>query len=324
MQAAADTIKAAVTGEKTSATGLKEYQRGYKPEPKAEKEAQGGEGSRPPGKQSVMIDQPLDDILADGSLYKGTGKFEGKVWLITGGDSGIGRSAAILAAYEGANVAIVYLPQEQQDAENVRNYINEKTQGIRKTLLLPLDLKSEANCIKAVQDTVANFGRLDVLFNNAAQQLENHDLLTLDSKQWEDTFQLNMHSFFYMTKAAVPHLQKVKGSIVNNASVNAFVGRPDLLDYTSTKGAIVSFTRGCANQLASKDIRVNAVAPGPIVTPLVHSTFSAENIAGVNSGPLERPGQPVEVATGVIFLASNLASYVTGNTLHINGGMFVH
>ncbi|TKA55530.1 hypothetical protein B0A53_02706 [Rhodotorula sp. CCFEE 5036] len=324
MQAAADTLKAAVTGEKTSATGLKEYQRGYKPDPKGEKEAQGGEGSRPPGKQSVMLDQPLDDILADGSLYKGTGKFEGKVWLITGGDSGIGRSAAILAAYEGANVAIVYLPQEQKDAENVRDYINEKTSGLRKTLLLPLDLKSEANCIKAVQETVANFGRLDVLFNNAAQQLENQDLLTLDSKQWEDTFQLNMHSFFYMTKAAVPHLQKVKGSIVNNASVNAFIGRPDLLDYTSTKGAIVSFTRGCANQLASKDIRVNAVAPGPIVTPLVHSTFSADNIAGVNSGPLERPGQPVEVATGVIFLASNLASYITGNTLHINGGMFVH
>ncbi|KAG0657431.1 hypothetical protein C6P46_006505 [Rhodotorula mucilaginosa] len=348
MQAAADTLKAAVTGEKTSATGLKEYQRGYKPDPKGEKEAQGGEGSRPPGKQTVMLDQPLDDILADGSLYKGTGKFEGKVWLISGGDSGIGRSAAILAAYEGANVAIVYLPQEQKDAENVRDYINEKTSGLRKTLLLPLDLKSEANCIKAVQETVANFGRLDVLFNNAAQQLENQDLLTLDSKQWEDTFQLNMvrhspspdpqsfgriliaancllqHSFFYMTKAAVPHLQKVKGSIVNNASVNAFIGRPDLLDYTSTKGAIVSFTRGCANQLASKDIRVNAVAPGPIVTPLVHSTFSADNIAGVNSGPLERPGQPVEVATGVIFLASNLASYITGNTLHINGGMFVH
>lgn len=324
MQAAADTLKAAVTGEKTSATGLKEYQRGYKPDPKGEKEAQGGEGSRPPGKQTVMLDQPLDDILADGSLYKGTGKFEGKVWLISGGDSGIGRSAAILAAYEGANVAIAYLPQEQKDAENVRDYINEKTSGLRKTLLLPLDLKSEANCIKAVQETVANFGRLDVLFNNAAQQLENQDLLTLDSKQWEDTFQLNMHSFFYMTKAAVPHLQKVKGSIVNNASVNAFIGRPDLLDYTSTKGAIVSFTRGCANQLASKDIRVNAVAPGPIVTPLVHSTFSADNIAGVNSGPLERPGQPVEVATGVIFLASNLASYITGNTLHINGGMFVH
>lgn len=324
MQAAADTVKAAVTGEKTSATGLKEYQRGYKPNPKGEKEAQGGEGSRPPGKQTVMLDQPIDDILADGSLYKGTGKFEGKVWLITGGDSGIGRSAAILAAYEGANVAIVYLPQEQKDAENVRDYINEKTNGLRKTLLLPLDLKSEANCIKAVEETVANFGRLDVLFNNAAQQLENQNLLTLDSKQWEDTFQLNMHSFFYMTKAAVPHLQKVKGSIVNNASVNAFIGRPDLLDYTSTKGAIVSFTRGCANQLASKDIRVNAVAPGPIVTPLVHSTFSADNIAGVNSGPLERPGQPVEVATGVIFLASNLASYITGNTLHINGGMFVH
>ncbi|KWU41546.1 NAD(P)-binding protein [Rhodotorula sp. JG-1b] len=324
MQAAADTVKAAVTGEKTSATGLKEYQRGYKPDPKGEKEAQGGEGSHPPGKQTVMLDQPIDDILADGSLYKGTGKFEGKVWLITGGDSGIGRSAAILAAYEGANVAIVYLPEEQKDAENVRDYINEKTNGLRKTLLLPLDLKSEANCIKAVEETVANFGRLDVLFNNAAQQLENQDLLTLDSKQWEDTFQLNMHSFFYMTKAAVPHLQKVKGSIVNNASVNAFIGRPDLLDYTSTKGAIVSFTRGCANQLASKDIRVNAVAPGPIVTPLVHSTFSADNIAGVNSGPLERPGQPVEVATGVIFLASNLASYITGNTLHINGGMFVH
>merc|ERR1719487_583969 len=148
------------------------------------------------------------------------------------------------------------------------------------------------------------------------------DIKDLSEEQWLFTFETNIHPFFYLSKYALPHMKR-GDTIINNASINAYIGRPDLLDYTSTKGAIISFTRGCANQLASKDIRVNAVAPGPIVTPLVHSTFSADNIAGVNSGPLGRPGQPVEVATGVIFLASKDASYVTGNTLHINGGMFV-
>ncbi|GAA5983391.1 hypothetical protein JCM11641_007833 [Rhodosporidiobolus odoratus] len=317
----ADSIKNALgLGEQK-----KQFEQGYAPDANAEKEAQGGDDSRPPGQQHTMVEQPIDDVFPDGTPYKPVGKFEGKVWLITGGDSGIGRAAAILAAMEGANVSIVYLPEEQKDAESVKEYIAVKTGGQARVLLQALDLKAESNCILAVDRTVQEFGRLDVLFNNSAQQLQNEDILTLDSKQWEDTFQVNIHHIFYTCKAAIPHLKKNKGSsIINNASVNAFVGRPDLLDYTSTKGAIVSFTRGLSNQIVTKTgIRVNAVAPGPIVTPLVSSTFSRDNIAQTNSGPMERPGQPIEVAAPVIFLASQDASYVTGLTLHVNGGMYV-
>ncbi|GAA5950447.1 hypothetical protein JCM10213_003581 [Rhodosporidiobolus nylandii] len=322
MQAATDAVKSAL-GQDESARG--QFEQGYRPNPTAEKEAQGGPDSRPPGKQHTMNERPVDDVFPNGQPYRPVGKFEGKTWLITGGDSGIGRATAILAALEGANVAIAYLPQEQKDAEDTKEYIEKKTGGARVVLLLPGDLKSEANCIQAVERTVQEFGRLDTLFNNSAQQLQNEDILTLDSKQWEDTFQINMHHIFYTSKAAIPHLRKNQGaSIINNASVNAFIGRPDLLDYTSTKGSIVAFTRGLSNQIVGKTgIRVNAVAPGPIVTPLVSSTFTAENIAQTNSGPMERPGQPVEIAAPVIFLASQDASYITGNTLHINGGMFV-
>ncbi|GAA5824994.1 hypothetical protein JCM11251_006056 [Rhodosporidiobolus azoricus] len=321
MQAAADAVKSAISGDNEPKS---QYEHGYKLNASAEKAGQGGEGSRPPGKQYKMAETAVDDVYEDGTPYVGTGKLEGKVMLITGGDSGIGRSTAILAAIEGANVSIVYLAEEQKDADDVKTYIATKAPQAE-VLLLPLDLKSESNCIQAVEKTVEKFGRLDSVFINSAQQLQNEDITTLDSKQWEDTFQVNMHHAFYISKAAVPHLTKKPSStIVINASVNAFVGRPDLLDYTSTKGALVAFMRGLANQQASKGLRVNAVAPGPIYTPLVSSTFSTENIAGTSDGPLGRPGQPFEIATGVIFLASKDSSYVTGNTLHINGGMYVH
>lgn len=157
--------------------------------------------------------------------------------------------------------AIVYLPKEEKDAKDTQAYIREKTG--KETLLLPYDVKEEANCIECIEKTVAKFGRLDVLFNNAAQQLQNDDVLTLPSSQWEDTFQVNVHSFFYMSKHAIPHLSKQKGSsIICNASINAGIGRPDLLDYTSTKGAIISFARGLSNQIVGKTgIRVNCVAP---------------------------------------------------------------
>ncbi|KAJ8293853.1 NADPH-dependent aldehyde reductase 1, chloroplastic [Rhodotorula toruloides] len=324
MQAAADAVKSAVQNTGASSSGSStvqdKFSQGWKPDANAEKAAQGGDDSRPPGTQHTMKDKPVDDILADGTPYKPAAKLEGKAILITGGDSGIGRATAILAALEGANVAIAYLPQEQKDADDTKAYIEKRTNNQSKVLLLPLDLKSEANCIKAVDETVANFGRLDVLFNNAAQQLENKDITTLDSKQWEDTFQINMHHMFYTSKAAIPHLAKTKGNIVNNASVNAFIGRPDLLDYTSTKGSIVAFTRGLANQQAEKGIRVNAVAPGPILTPLVPATFSRENLEGTNAVPLGRTGQPIEIAAPVIFLASSHASYITGHCVMINGG----
>ncbi|GAA5872035.1 hypothetical protein JCM1840_004776 [Sporobolomyces johnsonii] len=297
-----------------------QFKQGWQPDVEKAKAAQGGDDSRPPGKQAPMPENPIDDVYPDGSPYKPADKLKGKVALTTGGDSGIGRAFTILASMEGAETAIVYLPEEEEDAKNTQKYVKEKTG--REVLLLALDLKQEANCKKAVEEVISKFGRLDVLFNNAAQQLQNNDVLTLDSKQWEDTFQLNMHHMFYMVKAAIPHLQKNKGaSIINNASINAFIGRPDLLDYTSTKGAIVSFTRGLSNQIVEKTgIRVNAVAPGPILTPLVTSTFDKENISHFNETTMGRAGQPVEVATCVIFLASQDSSFVTGQIIHCNGG----
>lgn len=263
--------------------------------------------------------EPLNDVYFDGTPYKAAGKLEGKVALTTGGDSGIGRAFVVLAALEGADryvdpayaryniadrsrSAIVYLPAEQKDAEDTRAEVEKKTNGQRKVHLIALDIKSESNCRKAVDETLSVFGRIDILFNNAAQQLENHDILTLDSKQWEDTFAVNMHPMFYFAKAVIPHM-KPGSSIINNASINAYIGRPDLLDYTSTKGSIVAFTNGLSNQIVgSKGIRVNAIAPGPIITPLVPATFSEENLEGVDSTPMGRPGQPIECAATVIFL----------------------
>ncbi|KAF5362885.1 hypothetical protein D9758_007047 [Tetrapyrgos nigripes] len=276
-----------------------------------------------PGGQAQFERKPIDDIYADGKPYKGSGKLEGKVAWISGGDSGIGRATAILFALEGADNMIVYVPKEQKDAEDVRDYISKKTNGQRKVHLFATDLKSEAECKRSIDECIKTFGRLDILVNNSAQQLENHDILTHDSKQWEDTFQLNIHSFYYTVKAALPHMKK-GSSIINMASINAFIGRPDLLDYTSTKGAIVSFTRGLSNQIVTeKQIRVNAIAPGPIWTPLVPSTFSKENVSQFDSTPLGRPGHPVEVATCCVFLASEDSSFISGNVIHPNGGVVI-
>ncbi|GAA5960827.1 hypothetical protein JCM3765_000830 [Sporobolomyces pararoseus] len=297
-----------------------QFNKGWKPDADKGKEAQGGDDSRPPGKQHVMPETPIDDVYADGTPYKAADKLKGKVCLTTGGDSGIGRAFVILAAMEGAENAIVYLPQEEEDAKDTQAYVKEKTG--KEILLLPYDVKVEENCIKCVEETVAKFGRLDVLFNNAAQQLQNNDILTLDSQQWRDTFEVNMHSYFYTSKAAIPHLKKQKGSsIIMNSSINAGIGRPDLLDYTATKGSIISFARGLSNQIVGKTgIRVNCICPGPILTPLVTSTFSRENISQTDSTPIGRPGQPIEVATCVIFLASQDSSFVTGQLIHCNGG----
>lgn len=318
MQAVVDTFKSAMS----SNTVPEQFQKGFVPDADKGKDAQGGDDSRPPGKQHVMPETPIDDIYADGTPYKGADKLKGRVVLTTGGDSGIGRAFTILATLEGAEAAIVYLPQEEKDARDTQAYVKEKTG--KEILLLAYDVKVEANCIKAVEETVSKFGRLDVLFNNAAQQLQNEDILSLDSKQWEDTFQVNMHSYFYFSKAAIPHLLKNKGSsIINNASINAYIGRPDLLDYTSTKGAIVAFTRGLSNQKIGEGLRVNAVAPGPILTPLVTSTFSRENISQTDGTPMGRPGQPIEVAAVCIFLASQDSSFMSGQTLHVDGGAFV-
>ncbi|KAJ3777526.1 hypothetical protein FB446DRAFT_717313 [Lentinula raphanica] len=301
-------------------------------EAKGQVEAQNHPDERP-GKQFRFSEdlKPVDDVYANGKPYKGSGKLEGKVAWISGGDSGIGRATAILFALEGADVTIVYKQGEEKDAEDTKNYIRQKTNNTRTVHLVEADLRGEANCVQAIQSHLSHFSnKLDILVNNAAQQLENADpeMTGLTASQWEDTFALNIHSYFHVTKAALPHMPR-GSSIINMASINAFVGRDDLLDYTTTKGAVVSFTRGLSNQIVGeKGIRVNAIAPGPIWTPLVPSTFSKSNVQEfVTSGggvPMGRGGQPVEVATCCVFLASEDSSYISGNLLHPNGGVVIN
>ncbi|KAJ4501370.1 NAD(P)-binding protein [Lentinula lateritia] len=298
---------------------------------KGQVDAQNQPGERP-GKQYRFPDdlKPIDDVYANGKPYKGSRKLEGKVAWISGGDSGIGRATAILFALEGADMTIVFKDGEEKDAEDTRNYIRQKTNNTRTIHLVSADLRNESNCINAIQSHLSHFSnQLDILVNNAAQQLENADtqMAGLTASQWEDTFALNIHSYFHITKAALPHMPR-GGSIINMASINAFVGRDDLLDYTSTKGAVVSFTRGLSNQVVGeKGIRVNAICPGPIWTPLVPSTFSKSNVEEFSSGggvPMGRAGQPVEVATCCVFLASEDSSYISGNMIHPNGGVVIN
>ncbi|PKS12517.1 hypothetical protein jhhlp_000724 [Lomentospora prolificans] len=251
--------------------------------------------------------------------YQAAGKLKGRKALITGGDSGIGRSTAILFAMEGADSFIVYLPEEEKDAQETKKQV-EKHGG--KCYLMSADLRDRQNCKKAVDEAVKNLGGLDILFNNAAYQMQVDSIADLSEEQWVRTFDTNIHPYFYLAKYALPHL-KSGASIINNASINAYIGRPDLLDYTSTKGAIVAFTRGLSNQLVSKNIRVNALAPGPIWTPLIPATMTKENQKQFTS-PMGRPGQPSEVATCAVFLASTDSSFISGQTIHVNGGTIVN
>lgn len=270
-----------------------------------------------PGREHEMTPRPQ----ADNSQYQGSGKLQGKVALITGGDSGIGRAVAIAFAKEGAKVAIVYL-EEQEDAEKTQHLVKE--QG-RSCLRIAGDIGDESFCQIAVQQVIDNFGRLDILVNNAAEQHPQEKIEDISSEQLERTFRTNIFGMFYMTKAAVPHLQE-GSAIINTTSVTAYKGNPFLLDYSSTKGAIVGFTRSLSqNLIKQKGIRVNAVAPGPIWTPLIPSTFPAEQVATFGQQvPMGRAGQPEEVAPCYVFLASDDASYMTGQVLHPNGGEVVN
>lgn len=274
--------------------------------------------SRQPGKQSELDPQPR--IIPDD--YRGSGKLEGKVALVTGGDSGIGQSAAVLFAHEGADVAIVYL-EEQQDAENTRDMIVDAGQS---GLLIKGDIGKAAFCKQAVDRTVKKFGRLDVLVNNAAVQYPQEDIEAIDEKQLLATFRTNVFSMFYLTQAAIPHLKQQEGSsIINTTSVTAYRGSPGLLDYSASKGAIVSFTRSLSQKLVEYGIRVNAVAPGPIWTPLIPATFDAEKVSQFgHDAPLGRAGQPDECGTCYVFLASSDSSYMTGQVLHPNGGEVIN
>ena len=257
---------------------------------------------------------------AEDEGQRGCEKLVGKVALITGGDSGIGRAVAIAFAKEGADVSIVYL-NEHDDAKETRRLVEEKG---RRAVLISGDAGDEDFCRRAVDQTVKELGRLDVLVNNAAEQHPQDSIDKISREQLERTFRTNIFSMFFMVKAALPHL-KEGATIINTASVTAYRGSPKLLDYSSTKGAIVAFTRSLALSLAEKKIRVNAVAPGPIWTPLIPSTFPPEKVQKFGADvPLGRPGEPEEVAPCYVFLASDDSSYMLGQTLHPNGGEVIN
>jgi NAD(P)-dependent dehydrogenase (short-subunit alcohol dehydrogenase family) len=271
--------------------------------------------NRQPGVESAMRPQPQ----AEKPQYKGSGKLRSKVALITGGDSGIGRAVAIAFAKEGANVAIAYL-NEHEDARETKRQVEQED---RACVLISGDVGDEQHCRDVVEQTVKQLGRLDIVVNNAAEQHPQEKLEEITAEQLDRTFRTNIFSYFYLTKAALRHLKK--GSvIINTASVTAYKGSPHLLDYSATKGAIVTFTRSLSLNLIERGIRVNGVAPGPIWTPLIPSTFQPDKVENFGRDvPMKRAGEPAEVAPCYVFLASDDSSYVSGQMLHPNGGEIV-
>ena len=270
---------------------------------------------RQPGLESEMTPKPS----FENPNYRGSGKLQDKVAIVTGGDSGIGRAVAVYFAKEGADVAVVYL-DEHEDAEETGRQVEQEG---RRCMLLAGDIGQESFCQDAVRKVVTEFDRLDVLVNNAGEQHPQESIMDISSEQLERTFRTNIFAMFYMTKAALEFMPE-GSAIVNSCSVTAFRGSPSLLDYAATKGAIVAFTRSLAQNLAEKNIRVNSVAPGPVWTPLIPSTFDEEKVAKFGQNvPMKRPAQPEEIAPSYVFLASQDASYITGQTIHPNGGEVV-
>ncbi|MEO6732101.1 MAG: SDR family oxidoreductase [Ferruginibacter sp.] len=270
-----------------------------------------------PGQEHKMDPLPI----ADNNTLPGSNKLAGKIAFITGGDSGIGRAVSILFAKEGADIAIVYL-NEHKDAQETQHIITNQYK--RSCIIITGDISKEKFCQSSISKTIKKFGRIDILVNNAAIHYESKKLEALSTEQLTKTFATNIFSMFWITKAALPYMKK-GSSITNTTSVTAYRGSAELMDYASTKGAIVSFTRSLSANLVDKGIRVNAVAPGPIWTPLIAASFKPSKVAMHGSNvPMKRAGEPVEVAPAYLFLASDDGSYFTGQVLHPNGGEIVN
>lgn len=276
---------------------------------------------QPPQTQSTQpgVESKMDPAPVHPTDYIGAGKLKDKVALITGGDSGIGKAVAIAFAAEGAHIIINYL-DEDEDAEETKAFVEERG---GKVLLMKGDVSSEDFCKTLVQKAVDEFGQLDILVNNAAKQFPQKSLEDITAEQWDLTYKTNIYPIFYLSKFALPHL-KQGSSIINTTSVTTYMGNEELIDYASTKGAIVGFTRSLAQNVAPKGIRVNMVAPGPIWTPLIPATFDKEHVEEFGVGtPLGRPGQPRDLVGAYVLLASEDGAYMTGQCIHVNGGMLM-
>lgn len=283
-----------------------------------EKTSEKIDGEQLPTRPGIEEDMKISPVILDD--FQGADRLKDKVAIVTGGDSGIGKAVSIAYAKEGAKVVIVYL----EESEDAKNTIKEIEKIGSEALLIAGDLGDKSFCEKVARITMEKFGKIDILVNNAGEQNPQKSILDISEEQLERTFRSNIYSMFFMTQAVIPHLKEYS-SIINTASVTAYEGNEILLDYASTKGAVTAFTRSLSQNLSSKKIRVNQIAPGPIWTPLIPSTFESDHVKefGKNT-PLERAGQPIELVEAYIMLAwARGSSYITGQTIHIDGGQFL-